>query len=147
MNEFTMNSPFPFTSNNVFYVDVGDWFCDFSFLWDLSGTPLGSLFVTVRDSGGFLVNPWLQNASSEHPKNNPPPRLPPKSTPKSTFGLQAGPKMAQAPHKAQKNIENDYRNDPKATQRESLDKKHPDRRHRPQGLFNKLLKLKLYGNH
>ena len=97
---------------------------------------MGSLFVIVRDSGSFLGNPWPQNTSSEHPKNNPPPRLPPKWTPRCTFGLQDVPKMAQARPKAQKNIKNDVGNDPKATQSESLDKKHPDRRHRPQGLFN-----------
>ena len=32
---------------------------------------MGSLFVIVRDSGSFLGNPWPQNTSSEHPKNNP----------------------------------------------------------------------------
>ena len=105
-------------------------------VWDALGTSLGSLFVIVRDSGSFLGNPWPQNTSSEHPKNNPPPRLPPKWTPRCTFGLQDVPKMAQARPKAQKNIKNEYGNDPKATQSESLDKKHPDRRHRPQGLFN-----------
>ena len=98
---------------------------------------MGSLFVIVRDSGSFLGNPWPQNTSSEHPKNNPPPRLPPKWTPRCTSGLQDVRKMAQARPKAQKNIKNDVGNDPKATQSESLDKKHPDRRHRPQGLFNK----------